>query len=86
MDHEISFVKIGACDDCIIIFMVVVSWAVCILELVGIDVPEEIEQAVFLSRGFSIIMQCFCESRDRSNSYLPPRFEEKRIQQDSINI
>ncbi len=34
------------CDDMILTFICVVSWAICILEIIGIDVPDEIEQAV----------------------------------------
>jgi len=36
----------GPCDDFIILFTCIVGWAVCILNMAGVDVPDEIEIAV----------------------------------------
>lgn len=35
-----------ACDDCILWSVCLASWAVCLLQCVGVDVPEEIENLV----------------------------------------
>mmetsp|Transcript_19147 Transcript_19147/g.45118 ORF Transcript_19147/g.45118 Transcript_19147/m.45118 type:complete len:355 (-) Transcript_19147:53-1117(-) len=35
-----------ACDDCLLWSVCLASWAICILQLVGCDVPEEIENLV----------------------------------------
>mmetsp|Transcript_2931 Transcript_2931/g.7927 ORF Transcript_2931/g.7927 Transcript_2931/m.7927 type:complete len:205 (-) Transcript_2931:20-634(-) len=34
------------CDDCILWTVCLASWAVCILQCVGVDVPDELENAV----------------------------------------
>ena len=38
----------SACDEMILTFTCIATWAICILEIAGIDVPREIEVAVHL--------------------------------------
>ena len=38
----------SACDEFILIFMCLISWTICILEMIGIDVPDALEAAVDL--------------------------------------
>merc|ERR1712194_92613 len=57
----------GPCDDFIILFTCLVSWAICILETAGVDVPDEIEFAVnFLE---DVVFACMHAQQHRQIQY-----------------